>query len=164
MAVLNLSLYAHLHGDLEIKEQLDWHSRMAIALGGAQGLMYLHHDADFELVHGNIKLTNVLLGPTFAPKIVNFGLSRLLNDSVARAKGAFGYAPPEDTKGEAFTKESDVFSLGILLELIGGKNPLEKIQKETDKLSIVEWTQDLVVRGKMDELVDSRLHGKQRLT
>ncbi|MCO5588587.1 hypothetical protein L7F22_042544 [Adiantum nelumboides] len=93
----NLSLYAHLHGDLEKKEQLDWHSRMAIARGCAQGLMYLHHDADFELVHGNIKSTNVLLGPTFAPKIVDFGLSRLLNDSVARAKGAFGYAPPEDT-------------------------------------------------------------------
>ncbi|MCO5550441.1 hypothetical protein L7F22_003928 [Adiantum nelumboides] len=115
--------------DLEIKEQLDWHSRMAIACGCVQGLMYLHHDANFEFVHGNIKSTNVLLGPTFAPKIVDFGLSRLVNDSVARVKGVFEYAPPEDTKGEAFTKGSDVFSLGILLlELINGKNPSEKIQ------------------------------------
>ncbi|MCO5576872.1 hypothetical protein L7F22_030693 [Adiantum nelumboides] len=126
--------------DLEINEQLDWHSRMAIACRCVQGLMYLHHDADFELVHGNIKSTNVLLGPTFAPKIIDFGSSRLLNDSVARAKCVFGYAPPEDTKGETFTKGNDVFSLGILLlELINGKNPSKKIQKETDKLSIVEW-------------------------
>ncbi|MCO5596431.1 hypothetical protein L7F22_050494 [Adiantum nelumboides] len=109
--------------DLEIKEQLDWHSWMGIACGCVQGLMYLHHDEDFELVHGNIKSTNVLLGSTFAPKIVDFGLSRLLNDSLARVKGVFGYAPPEDTKGEAFAKGSDVFSLGILLlELINGKN------------------------------------------
>ncbi|MCO5578838.1 hypothetical protein L7F22_032685 [Adiantum nelumboides] len=126
--------------NLQKKEQLNSHSRMATAHECAQGLMNLHHDTDFELVHGNIKSTNVLLGPTFAPKIVDFGLSRVVNDSVATTKVFFGYAPPEDTKGEAFTKGTDVFRFGILLlELISGKNPSEKIQKETGKLSIVEW-------------------------
>ncbi|MCO5586973.1 hypothetical protein L7F22_040918 [Adiantum nelumboides] len=127
----------------------------------AEQEQWLLYWTDFELLRGNIKSTNVLLGPTFAPKIVDVGLSRLLNVSVARAKGVFGYAPPKNTKGEAFIKGSDVFNFEILLlELISGKNPLEKIQTETGKLSIIEWAQDLVVREKMTELVDSRLHDK----
>ncbi|KAI5082250.1 hypothetical protein GOP47_0001993 [Adiantum capillus-veneris] len=157
----NSSLHAHLHGDLEKEQQLDWHKRMAIACGCAEGLVYLHYYADSELVHGNIKSSNVLLGPAFEPKIVDFGLSRLLNDNVARARGSFGYTAPEDAQGEALTQRSDVFGFGILLlELISGKNPAEKIQSGTRKQSIVEWAQDLVMGGKMDELVDSMLHGK----
>lgn len=157
----NASLYAHLHGDLEKEEHLDWHKRMEIARGCAEGLMYLHHNADCELVHGNIKSSNVLLSSSFEPKMGDYGLSRLLNESVAVGRGAFGYAAPEDSKGESLTKRSDVFSFGILLlELLSGKNPAENIASGMHKLSIVEWAQDLVMRGKLDELIDARLDGK----
>ncbi|KAH7437273.1 hypothetical protein KP509_05G063400 [Ceratopteris richardii] len=156
----NSSLYAHLHGDLENEKPLDWHQRMGIARGCAEGLLYLHHGAGLELVHGNFKSSNVLLTENFEPKISDYGFLRLLNEKVAKAKTAFGYAAREDPEGEAPTKMGDTFSFGVLLlELISGKNPAEKILHGTRKLSIIEWAQQSIMEGKLNELVDARLNG-----
>lgn len=157
----NSSLLAHLHGDLANNGHLDWQKRVNIANGCAEGLAYLHHHSTPQLVHGDIKSTNVLLSPNFEARLVDFGMSNLLKDNISNFKGAAGYIAPEDCEGNGeLSKQSDVFSFGILLlELISGKNPVEKVQGNSSKLSIVDWAQNLVIGGKLDDLVDSRLQG-----
>eukprot|EP00249_Psilotum_nudum_P020255 c27623_g1_i1 orf=87-1046(+) len=157
----NLSLLSHLHGDLTSEQHLDWPKRMAIAIGCAEGLVFLHHHSDPQLVHGDIKSTNVLLDSNYEPLWVDFGLSNLVRDGGGTLKGAMGYMAPEDVKGEEdLSERSDVFSYGILLlELISGKNPGEKVLGDSDKLSIVEWAQPLILEFNLESLVDPGLQG-----
>lgn len=78
-------------------------------------------------------------------------------------RGAIGYAAPEDLKGEAchLSKSSDVYSFGVLaLELITGKSPAEKVLTDSQKLSFIEWAQNLVFTDKVGSLIDPKLHGE----
>ena len=80
------------------------------------------------IVHRDLKPHNVMVvdaphSPTI--KVLDFGLARLLEGSIfdattlGRAMGSLFYMSPEQTKGEAATVRSDVFSLGaILFELV----------------------------------------------
>ncbi|OWM82147.1 hypothetical protein CDL15_Pgr001721 [Punica granatum] len=54
---------------------LPWEARLKIAKGVARGLTYLHEK---KHVHGNLKPSNILLGPNMEPKIGDFGLEQLL--------------------------------------------------------------------------------------
>ena len=55
---------------------LRWDVRFKIILGTAEGLAYLHEESNLRIIHGDIKLSN-LLERDFEPKIVDFGLARL---------------------------------------------------------------------------------------
>ncbi|XAR57760.1 Non-specific serine/threonine protein kinase [Bertholletia excelsa] len=62
---------------------ISWELRLRIAIGVAQGLAYIHEK---KHVHGNLKPSNILLGPNMEPKIGDFGLERLMT-------GESGYRP-----------------------------------------------------------------------
>ncbi|WCJ19343.1 Protein kinase superfamily protein [Euphorbia peplus] len=58
--------------------KLKWKTRSEIALGIGEGLAYIHEEIEPHIVHRDIKASNVLLDHNFAPKISDFGLSKLL--------------------------------------------------------------------------------------
>lgn len=58
---------------------LSWAIRLKIMKGVAKGLVYLHEYSPKKYVHGDLKPSNVLLGPTMEPLISDFGLGRLAN-------------------------------------------------------------------------------------
>ncbi|XP_073155118.1 probable LRR receptor-like serine/threonine-protein kinase At4g37250 [Henckelia pumila] len=65
---------------------LPWEIRIKIAKGVARGLCYIH---DKKHVHGNLKPSNILLGPEMEPKIGDFGLERLVaGDTSSKAGGS----------------------------------------------------------------------------
>ncbi|KZV39732.1 putative LRR receptor-like serine/threonine-protein kinase-like [Dorcoceras hygrometricum] len=65
---------------------LPWEVRVKIAKGLARGLCYIHEK---KQVHGNLKPSNILLGPGMEPKIGDFGLERLvIGDNSSRAGGS----------------------------------------------------------------------------
>ncbi|XP_058070114.1 probable LRR receptor-like serine/threonine-protein kinase At4g37250 [Magnolia sinica] len=67
---------------------LSWEVRLRIARGVARGLTYLHEK---KHVHGNLKPTNILLGPDMEPTISDFGLERLIfGDTTNKASGGSG--------------------------------------------------------------------------
>nr|GMD02206.1 PTI1-like tyrosine-protein kinase At3g15890 [Ipomoea batatas] len=160
----NHSLITHLHGHLADDCLLDWPRRLSIAIGSAEGLAYLHHEANPHIIHRDIKASNVLLDSEFQAKLADFGFAKLIPEGVShlttRVKGTLGYLAPEYAMWGKVSESCDVFSFGILLlEIISGRKPLEKL-KSGVKRDIVRWATPFVQKGAFDHIADPRLRGK----
>lgn len=140
---------------------LTWPQRAAICLGTASGLAFLHDEAEPNIVHRDIKASNVLLDRDFHPKIGDFGLAKLFPDNVThistRVAGTVGYLAPEYALLGQLTKKADVYSFGVLiLEIISARSSSKAAFGE-DLLLLVEWTWKLREEGRLLDLVDPEL-------
>ncbi|XP_058003221.1 receptor like protein kinase S.2 isoform X2 [Hevea brasiliensis] len=110
----------------------EWSTRMKVAEGLAKGLAYLHEWCQPKIIHGNVKMSSILLDDSLEPKISDFGFakenlhfSKSKSSTVDHQNG--GYLAPEYKKSRQLTDKGDIFSFGIiLLELITGKRAVEE--------------------------------------
>ncbi|MED6143585.1 hypothetical protein PIB30_007530 [Stylosanthes scabra] len=160
----NLSLLSHLHGQHSAESLLDWKRRMIIAIGAAEGIAYLHHQATPHIIHRDIKASNVLLDSDFQAQVADFGFAKLIPDGAThvttRVKGTLGYLAPEYAMLGKANESCDVYSFGVLLlELASGRKPLEKLSNAV-KRTISDWALPLACEKKFREIADSRLNGE----
>ncbi|XP_038693053.1 probable LRR receptor-like serine/threonine-protein kinase At1g06840 isoform X2 [Tripterygium wilfordii] len=117
------------------KQNLNFGTRLRIALGSAKGILYLHTEANPPVFHRDIKASNILLDSNLNAKVADFGLSRLApvpdaegtlpNHVSTVVKGTPGYLDPEYFLTHKLTDKSDVYSLGVVfLELLTGMRPI----------------------------------------
>ncbi|EFH43156.1 predicted protein [Arabidopsis lyrata subsp. lyrata] len=110
---------------------LNWDTRFDIAKGIVRGLVYLHQDSRFRIIHLDLKPSNILVDKDMVPKISDFGMARILGGDeteahVTTVTGTFGYIAPEYRSDGVLSVKSDVFSFGImLLEIISGKRNID---------------------------------------
>lgn len=157
--VLQLSPHGSLASILRgSKGKLDWSTRYKIALGTAEGLLYLHEGCQRRIIHKDIKAANILLTEDFEPQISDFGLAKWLPEQwthhvVSKFEGTFGYLPPEYFMHGIVDEKTDVYAYGVvLLELITGRLALDNSQQ-----SLVMWAKPLLARNNISELVDPSL-------
>jgi eukaryotic-like serine/threonine-protein kinase len=90
----------------------------------ADALAYAHAQG---IVHRDVKPANVLLGTDRKIKLADFGIARLIGDTVrhtqtGHAIGTAAYLAPEQVRGDELTTAADVYSLGlVLLEALTGQ-------------------------------------------
>ncbi|KAM7497812.1 hypothetical protein LguiA_022226 [Lonicera macranthoides] len=77
---------------------LDWKCRKKVVLDIAKGLSYLHEDWRQKIIHLDIKPQNILLDENYNAKVVDFGLSKLVDRNQSQVlttmKGTPSYLAP----------------------------------------------------------------------
>ncbi|KAK6146541.1 hypothetical protein DH2020_020410 [Rehmannia glutinosa] len=165
----NGNLHEKLH---ESNTLLPWNSRMAIAFQLAQAMSYLHDKSGLQIVHGDIKPSNILLDENLNCKLCDFGSAKLGFSSTVESNpktcrrnnnrktivGSPGYTDPVYLKTGLASRENDVYSFGVIvLELITG---IEAFNPDTgEKLTKVAEPM-LRDAEKVADMVDLRLRGE----
>jgi non-specific serine/threonine protein kinase/serine/threonine-protein kinase len=130
------------------RKNLSFNERLEIFRKICEAVSYAHQNL---IVHRDLKPSNILITETGEPKLLDFGISKVLSDDEEMETGtatALGmltpkYASPEQFKGETVTTATDIYSLGVILyELLTGSLPYDlkhlpafeiaKIISETD--------------------------------
>ncbi|XP_070007834.1 G-type lectin S-receptor-like serine/threonine-protein kinase SD1-1 [Nicotiana sylvestris] len=141
---------------------LAWKNRFEIAMGISRGLLYLHQDSRFRIIHRDLKTSNILLDSDLNAKISDFGLAKSfggdqMEGKTKRVIGTYGYMSPEYTADGKYSVKSDVFSIGvIILEIISGRRN-RKFRHLEHHHNLLGHAWLLWNEGKALELMDERL-------
>lgn len=167
--MVNGGLHEHLYsfgGSTSARRNLDWGTRLKIALEAAKGLEYLHEDVSPPVIHRDFKTSNILLDENFHAKVSDFGLAKLGTDKAGghvstRVLGTQGYVAPEYALTGHLTTKSDVYSYGVvLLELLTGRVPVD-MKRPPGEGVLVSWALPRVTdRGKVVEIMDPKMEGQ----
>ncbi|KAL3834267.1 hypothetical protein ACJIZ3_009003 [Penstemon smallii] len=163
------------------KSDLDWEERLRVAVGAAKGIAYIHRQDGTKLVvtawhfagakwrntetrgtardivHGNIKASNIFFNAQKYGCVTDVGLSMLSSQLTVPDYLAVGYRAPEVTHTKTVTQASDVYSFGVvLIELVSGKTS-QITTDDGEVVSLVTWIHSTIREEWTNEVLDIKL-------
>ncbi|XP_017244736.1 L-type lectin-domain containing receptor kinase VIII.1 [Daucus carota subsp. sativus] len=153
----------------ESKATLQWAHRRKILLGVASALAYLHQECENQVIHRDVKTSNIMLDEAFNAKLGDFGLARQTehdkSPDATVAAGTMGYLAPEYLLTGRANEKTDVFSFGaVVLEVATGRRPIERpltgMGKAGTSSNLVEWVWGLHRESRLLAAADPRLCGE----
>ncbi|KAL9247260.1 hypothetical protein vseg_020709 [Gypsophila vaccaria] len=152
------SLHFLLHGDRGMSHaELNWPIRLKIIKGTIEGLSYLHSQlASYELPHGNLKSSNILINQQNEPLISDYGFNSMTNPNVA-SSALFAYKSPEVVQqSQAVSPKCDIYCLGVvILEILTCKFPSQYLNTTKGGTDVVQWVASAIAEGREGGLIDS---------
>ncbi|XP_042499443.1 probable LRR receptor-like serine/threonine-protein kinase At1g14390 [Macadamia integrifolia] len=148
--VSNGTLRSHLT-DWRKRDMLKWPQRVAITVGVARGIQFLHTGITPGIFRNDIKIENILLDENLAAKISGYNLP--LPVRVCSESASTGGEAPDRLGSVKYSEKDDVYHLGaILLEVITGKQVKSQDDVNVLKLQLEESLMDIPskLRGATD--------------
>lgn len=149
-----------------VEEQgLDLQTRLKLFLQICDAVAYAHRRL---IVHRDLKPSNVMLTPDQQPKLLDFGIAKLLegeDEQLTRTDMRVmtpNYAAPEQILGQPISTATDVYALGIMLyELLTGLSPNQRGGKPMQQVTN-ELAHESVMRPSAAVLASAETESPQR--
>jgi len=121
---------------------LDARARIGLVRQVLDALAYVHGR---QVLHRDVKPSNILVDEAGNVKLLDFGTARLVNvtaEAELTKTGVFAFTPdyasPEQIRGEPCSFASDLYSVGVLLDrLLTGRRPLQKLAQNVAPLDAI---------------------------
>jgi eukaryotic-like serine/threonine-protein kinase len=154
------------------------YGKLELFISACDAVEYSHRNL---VVHRDLKATNILVTAAGVPKLLDFGIAKLMDRDTATGSEVTAradrlmtpdYASPEQICGDNITTATDVYSLGVLLyELLTDRRPfhlvglphqeMSQIVLNTDPArpsSVVDRTMAREISGDLDTIVLKAMH------
>ena len=101
-------------------------AKLTLVLSVCDSVSYAHRRC---VIHRDLKPSNILVDSSGQPKLLDFGIAKLLDNTSDQTQTVErmltpNYASPEQVRGDVQTTATDVYSLGaVLYKLLTGKSP-----------------------------------------
>ncbi|KAL0699653.1 hypothetical protein Bca4012_055775 [Brassica carinata] len=132
--VANGTLADHLHGPHANPRSLPWSTRLKIAVETASALKYLHAS---EIIHRDVKSTNILLDQNFNVKV--------------------SYVDPEYHLSYQLSNKSDVYSFAVVLMELISSLPAVDMKRSRQEINLSNMAVLKIQNRKLQEMVDPSL-------
>ncbi len=123
------------------KYELDLNSRLDLFKKVCTAVDFAHRNL---IVHRDLKPSNILVTNDGNPKLLDFGISKILSNEFEQINSATvtnlgvmtpSYASPEQLQSKSVTTATDIYSLGVILyELLSGRRPFENKEYELKEI------------------------------
>jgi serine/threonine protein kinase/tetratricopeptide (TPR) repeat protein len=132
------------------RHRLDLEARLALVRKVCAAVHYAHQNL---IVHRDLKPNNILITADGVPKLLDFGIAKLLDTRQSLHTLAVthmdyrvmtpAHASPEQIRGDVITTSSDIYVLGVLLyELLTGRRPFQLVGSRITDLERIICDQD----------------------